>query len=270
MSRAALILTAALLASCAARPEQPAAQAEAPRDSAPAVAPAPARPPASTESVVGRSLENRPIIARTIGVGPLRVFLVAGLHHEHAAVSDAIEPILGALDTRDVARLATIRAIPDANPDGAVAGSRSNARDIDVDRNFPAASFEPDGGAPGRRYGPSPLTEPESRAVHDAFHAFDPDLVIVLDIARAGPYIAWSPAELDDAARAAAGAAQRIRPRTRLLPNTGLAPGSLASFAGDDLRIPTVTIALPFNRPDRTAIDAVVAGIEAAIRESAE
>lgn len=264
MIRAALTTALILLGACAAQPQPRAERTPQPAAPEPAPDPAPRRA-ASTE--IGRSVAGRPITATTIGRGPVRVLLVAGFHHEHDAASRAIGPLLDALDSPDLAQRATILAIPDANPDGRQSASRANAHAIDLDRNFPASDFEPDGGAPGRRYGPSPLTEPESRAVHDQLHAFAPDLVLILDIARSGPSVAWSPADLPAPARAAAEGAQRHNSRTRLLPNTGRAPGSLASLAGDDLRIPTVTLALPFEAPDRRTIDALASAVRAAIGE---
>ena len=144
------------------------------------------------------------------------------------------------------------RFIPALNPDGLLATppSRVNARGVDLNRNFPTPNWERDARTywekrtrkdPRRWPGPSPLSEPESRFLHDEMQSFKPDLIVsihapygVLDFD--GPSI----------------------PPSRLgrlyLDQVGIFPGSLGNYGGVHKGVPVVTIELP--NAIRTPLDA--------------
>ena len=53
--------------------------------------------------------------------------------------------------------------LPAVNPDGLARGAKNSARDVDLNRNFPARNFARPPTRPGYFPGPAPLSEPETR-----------------------------------------------------------------------------------------------------------
>lgn len=114
------------------------------------------------DSVLGRSVEGRPIRVTRIGDpgAPVKVLVVGAIHgNEPAGMA-----VTALLRSRPPA-LAGVElwVIPTINPDGIAAGSRQNARGVDLNRNFPAR-WRAQGG-PGDTFhsGARPLSEPETR-----------------------------------------------------------------------------------------------------------
>jgi len=85
--------------------------------------------------VLGLSLEGRPIVAYELGdpASSRKVLVVGCLHGDECAGIAILERLrrLGALAGTD------LWLLPDANPDGHAAGRRGNARNVDLNRNFP-------------------------------------------------------------------------------------------------------------------------------------
>jgi len=81
--------------------------------------------------VLGRSLQGRPIVAYELSVR--KVFVVGCIHGNECAGIAILDRLrrLGPLAGVD------LWLVPDANPDGHAAGTRGNARGVDLNRNFP-------------------------------------------------------------------------------------------------------------------------------------
>jgi murein peptide amidase A len=127
-------------------------------------------------ATLGRSVEGRPI--RVVRVGerrsPRKALVVGAIHGNEPA---------GAAVVRALARTAPLAGvelwlIPDMNPDGTAAGTRQNARGVDLNRNFPHRWRAQ--GAPGGTFysGPRPLSEPESRLAARLIRRLRPDVTI--------------------------------------------------------------------------------------------
>ena len=121
----------------------------------------PALAPLVAPTLTGHSVHRTPITARRIGdAGDGPVVLVIGAIHgnEQAGIAVARQ-LMRERGSRGV----RLWVLPNLNPDGTRAGTRGNAHDVDLNRNF---AWRWQGGtAPGSTFysGPAPLSEPESR-----------------------------------------------------------------------------------------------------------
>ena len=109
--------------------------------------------------VIGHSAEGSPIVAVEVG-DPASPFkeLVVGCIHGNECAGIAVAELLETLPVPGV----DLWVVPDLNPDGHAAGTRENGRGVDLNRNFPWHWRRLRGIFAS---GPSPLSEPESRAV---------------------------------------------------------------------------------------------------------
>jgi protein MpaA len=262
-SPAALILSLAWLATEGAAaapplrvPDQPVIEAPAdPCEAFVARLPNLKRPlcdAAALQATEGRSVQGRPLYARDV-VAPeakLRVLVIGAIHgDELSSASVALHWIQHAVRTPSNAHW---RFIPALNPDGLLArpARRINANGVDLNRNFPTPNWQRDAKVywekrtrkdPRRWPGPSPLSEPESRYLHEEMARFQPHLIVsihapygVLDFD--GPGV--PPPQLG-----------------RLyLDQVGIFPGSLGHYGGVHQGMPVVTVELP--SAQRTPLDA--------------
>jgi murein peptide amidase A len=85
--------------------------------------------------LLGRSLEGRLVVADELGdsASPRKVLVVGCIHGDECAGIAILDRLrrLGAVAGTD------LWLVPDANPDGHAAGTRGNARGVDLNRNFP-------------------------------------------------------------------------------------------------------------------------------------
>lgn len=200
---------------------------------------------AQLEPGPARSVRGRPIYLRDVlpreGPPLLRVLVVGGMHgDELSSASVALHWIR--LAQAEPAR-AHWRFIPALNPDGLFGrpARRGNANGVDLNRNFPTPDWERDAARyweqrtrkdPRRWPGKAPLSEPESKFLHDEMQRFQPHLIVsihapygVLDFDGPPP------------------------PPSRLgrlyLDQVGVFPGSLGNYGGVHKGMPVVTIELP-------------------------
>jgi protein MpaA len=117
--------------------------------------------------------------------------LIAGLHGEEPETLLLARRLLERIDGTDT----TWAILPAANPDGILAGTRQNAAGVDLNRNFPSASWAertsftyPPGTVERRRPfrtnpsspGDAPGSEPETQALLGVVEELEP--VLILDL----------------------------------------------------------------------------------------
>ncbi|MBL8767522.1 MAG: succinylglutamate desuccinylase/aspartoacylase family protein [Planctomycetes bacterium] len=189
-------------------------------------------PPPPVRVVLGTSVEGRPIDALRHGPDvPGGVLVLASIHGSEPAGTPLLRELERAIARRpeSFAR-EPITLVPIANPDGYARRVRTNARGIDLNRNFPAGNFET-----SVRNGDGPLSEPESRALERFIVTHRPRLIV--SIHQPLSCIDWDgPAEAIVERAAGLGAL----PAKRL----GGRPGSLGSWAGAQLGVPVITLEL--------------------------
>lgn len=175
-------------------------------------------------------------------VNPLKILLIGGIHGDEQTASSAVFKWVAALQKNKQQEF-NWRVFPVLNPDGLLAPkpSRTNARGVDLNRNFPTPNWLQEAPAywqratrsdPRRFPGKAPLSEPESKAIFDTIESFRPDVIISV-------HAPFGVLDLD-------GPARPPRRFGRLWYNrVGVYPGSLGNYSGLHKRIPVVTIELP-------------------------
>ena len=136
---------------------------------------------------IGQSAEGRPLPVIEIGEGPRAVLLIGGLHtgaeDNSRVIAEQIAAHL-ALHPELVPASVTVYVLPSANPDGSARGIHTNARGVDLNRNWPAGDWIADachpstGCRPGHG-GPAPLSEPETAALYAFIEELRPEVTVV-------------------------------------------------------------------------------------------
>jgi protein MpaA len=128
--------------------------------------------------VIGKSVRGRPIRAWHLGhqgeqndASVPTVVLIATMHGNEGAPRQ----ILSALRDGPPIHLVDLWVVPVYNPDGLAAGSRRNARGVDLNRNYPYHWVDLDG---NYESGARPASEPETRAMMRFLRQVRPDWIL--------------------------------------------------------------------------------------------
>jgi len=206
----------------------------------PAVITAPPAPPVQVQVQVqveaappeGTSVQGRPLRCTVHGRGEETVLILGGIHGNEPAGVPLCRQLAAYLD-RHPAAMASRRVVvaPALNPDGLAANRRTNARGVDLNRNFETSNR-----VAIQRHGPRPLSEPEARYIAELIRRYHPARIVTIHQPLA--CVDW-----DGPARGLA----EVMSRSCGLPmrKLGARPGSLGSYAGVEQRIPIITLELP-------------------------
>lgn len=129
-------------------------------------------PPGWDEVVIGHSVKGVPmqLFVRNVGEIRHRVLVICGVHGNERGTGPIGERLLRVPIPDGVSAC----ILPVANPDGWIAGKRHNARNVDLNRNFPWRWAEHDGGWAGA------ASEPETQALMGLVQGFDWSIVVWL------------------------------------------------------------------------------------------
>jgi hypothetical protein len=195
----------------------------------------------------GRSNQGKPILVAEYPPLPAReplgrVLLFGGIHGDELASVSIVYSWLKTLD-RNHSGLFHWRVAPLLNPDGLLREKpqRMNGRGVDLNRNFPSPNWQTEAedywvrrtSRNPRRYpGKTPLSEPESRWLHQQIENFRPAAIVAVH----------APSHVVDY-DGPPEPPERLGPL--LLNRMGTYPGSLGRFAGVHLGLKVLTIELP-------------------------
>jgi protein MpaA len=128
-----------------------------------------------SSQLIGRSVRRLPIVAYERGDPSAPATLVVGVIHGTEPAGLAVISRLMQIRLRPRVHL---WLVPTVNPDGLAAGTRQNAHGVDLNRNWPTGWVH--NGVPWDGYyaGPSPMSEPENRAMRAFIQRVKPALTI--------------------------------------------------------------------------------------------
>lgn len=139
----------------------------------------------STVATIGYSVKSRPIYAYSFGSGANTILFTGAIHGNELSGKYLMDDWIQYLEqhAQSIPADKRIVIIPSVNPDGVAAGTRNNAHDVNLNRNFSTANWSPDiqlsgGGIDEGAGGASPLSEPEAVALAQFTQGLQPRFVV--------------------------------------------------------------------------------------------
>src|SRR4051812_20772156 len=129
--------------------------------------------------ILGHSPQGSPIFCHEFLFGQFRCLVLGGVHgDEHEGVALAFK-LLESFKKSFPYQL-SISIIPMLNPDGVYLKTRTNSRNVDLNRNLPTPDWDPVAHTPRYQPGPYPLSEPENQALTSYLQKFQPHFILTL------------------------------------------------------------------------------------------
>lgn len=188
--------------------------------------------------ILTRSVEQRVIEYRQFGRGEQQILVIGPQEGDEPGGVELLERLVDHLE-RFPRRLddVTVTVVRDPNPDGRLRGSRTNARGVRLDMNFPTRQWRK---VPiGDRWlsGRTPQSEPETQALIDLLDDVKPQRIVLLEATRREAELRYS--------TTAEPIARRLATESELRPtawDAAVAPAALATYAGNDRQLPTLVL----------------------------
>jgi len=187
-----------------------------------------------------QSAGQRPIEVARFGSGSRFVLIVgnvSGNDPESVALIDAAAELSRQFPPPEPVTLLLIRT---PNPDGLAEHVHTNARGVELDRNFPTRNFTL---APTRLTGPHPASEPETQYVVRVLKEFHPDRVLHLRTGAGEKPLVL----LSETWRARSGGATLPQDIPQSPYHYSFKAGSLEEFADSELQSSVATVVLSKN-----------------------
>lgn len=205
--------------------------------------------------VIGTSVRKRPIVLETFGKGPRRVLIMGGLHGNEYGI-----PVVKAFARYVRAHPSVVPSgtqlaiVAVANPDGYAKRRRTNAHNVDLNRNFPTRNWKRGRSASGASWGVRAGSEPETKALVALLG--EGGFVRVVSMHSRGGILDWD-------GPGGYTLAKKMSRRSHVrLHRLGARHGSMGTYVPQRHRVPIVTWELA----RRTLTARVRAGMLAAVR----
>lgn len=127
---------------------------------------------------LGKSSWKNRIYYREFGSGEKLTVIIGGLHGDEPAGFISAVMLARFLQKNPESIKNRVIIIPCLNPDGLMKGRRTNGRKVDINRNFPTATWSFDYAKFYNNPGKLPATEPETVLVANLLEEFRPKLLI--------------------------------------------------------------------------------------------
>lgn len=138
-----------------------------------------------TVRTIGTSSQGRALNAYIFGNGSRTIMYTGAIHGDEASTYYLMLRWVEALEAQynKIPKGVRIIVVPSINPDGIALGVRTNARDVDLNRNFNTSDWKKDvTDVNGRPFpgggGTGPLSEPESKAIAQFVSQTAPSLIV--------------------------------------------------------------------------------------------
>jgi len=186
--------------------------------------------------VGGYSVENRPVEYLIIGDGDDIILILSAIHGDERGGIYLTDYMLQYFQNYpDLLENRRVVIVPVVNPDGVAKNSRYNACGVDLNRNFFAWNR-----LNNLSFGNSGLSEPETQVIHRLIWKYFPSRIVSIHEGDNLECIDYDgPGNM---------LAERMASYCELsVQKLGAKPGSLGSYTGEALKIPTITVELPKN-----------------------
>lgn len=187
---------------------------------------------------LGTSVEGRTVFAMEKGSGDKTTLIFGGFHGDEMLGVELVLAYAEYLSHPEVSPGSKVVVIPCLNPDGLVRGTRTNAREIDINRNFPTANWTDAARASRYNPGPKAASEPETQIAIELIEQYQPDRIVSVHIPLEAVNYDGPAKELAEHMAMLTGYPVKA--------DIGYAtPGSFGTYAGKELGIPVITLELP-------------------------